>query len=362
VKISTALLFTLLSCNLLGQNSKYNHCSGAVFAPIEGRIALPFLGEQKINQIWLVYRAPSAGVFNLDINIVGSSLNSSVGKLYTTNEEYCKLSTSQKKNCDSLIFELRGQHQLNIHLEKNQYAQICLQTQEKLKNEVIFTSQFSAEQNQHEEQVLNLVYDHSLPVYSILLRDGEQKTPITGRIILQGSPEINGSYFASRLQINMKQPIKKGNLKIEAQGYFPQEFKEIRLPMSSSKIDTIYLRGFKAGELTKLEQVYFSAGSPEILEESYEQLNRLRDFLLLNPNVKIEIHGHVNIDENSAKKAQQLSKQRAIMVKNYLVSTGIAPNRLYPIGFGTSKPVFAKPKDETEKEANRRVEILIKEN
>jgi hypothetical protein len=38
---------------------------------------------------------------------------------------------------------------------------------------------------------------------------------------------------------------------------------------------------------------------------------------LLNPQIEIEIHGHVNLDENTAKKAQKLSKQRAEMVKNY---------------------------------------------
>jgi outer membrane protein OmpA-like peptidoglycan-associated protein len=209
---------------------------------------------------------------------------------------------------------------------------------------------------------LSFIYNDTLPVYTLVLRDGQTKAPITGRISLQGAPEINGSYFASQLSINLKQPLKKGFLKIEAPGYFPVEYKEHRIPLGATYIDTIYLSGFKAGELTKLEQVYFSAGLPEIMEESYAQLNRLRDLLLLNPQLNIEIHGHVNLDENSAKKAQKLSKQRAEMVKNYLVQNGVAAKRLYPIGFGSSKPVYKKPKDEEEKEANRRVEILIKEN
>jgi len=51
-----------------------------------------------------------------------------------------------------------------------------------------------------------------------------------------------------------------------------------------------------------------------------------------------------------------------MMVKKYLIQNGVAPERLYPIGFGSSKPVYAKPQDEEQKEANRRVEILIRKN
>ena len=51
-----------------------------------------------------------------------------------------------------------------------------------------------------------------------------------------------------------------------------------------------------------------------------------------------------------------------LLPKKYLIQNGVAPERLYPIGFGSSKPVYAKPQDEEQKEANRRVEILIRKN
>jgi outer membrane protein OmpA-like peptidoglycan-associated protein len=363
VKILLLLLFTSALQVLFAQRSTYNNCSGAVFAPIEGSFSLSFLGEKKDNQIWLVFIAPKSGKFQLDITSISASLNYTKGVLYISNEAWCGLTPLQKSQTDSIVFNERNFLAVSgVDLEKNQYATICLETQGRLKDVVLFKSAFFATNLGEEEQILDFTYDQTLPVYTVVLRDGQTLAPVSGRIVLQGAAELNGTYFASQLKINIKQPIKKGWIKIEAPGYFPIEFKEQRIPMSSFPSDTIYLHGFKTGELTKLEQVYFRAGLPEIMEESYEQLNRLRDLLLLNPNIKIEIHGHVNLDENSAKKAQKLSKQRAIMVKNYLVSNGVAPNRLYPIGFGSSKPVYAKPKDESEKEANRRVEILIKEN
>ena len=354
----------LLFCGsfLFGQRSTYNHCSGAVFAPVEGNFSLSFLGDKKSNQIWVVFIAPKSGEVELAITAIGSSLTVSKGVIIRSNAEICDLTERKNQTIDSVSFELRGSENLSFHVEKNEFASLCLTTSPGIKDDVLFNCKFKADNAQEEEHVMNLVYDKTLPTYTLLIRDEQTLTPVAGRIFLQGSAEVSGSYYASKLYMNLKQPIKKGTIKIDAPGYFPVEFKERSIPYNGQKTDTILLHKFEEGKLTKLEQVYFSAGLPEIMEESYAQLNRLRDLLILNPGISIEIHGHVNLDENSAKKAQKLSKQRAMMVKKYLIQNGVAAERLYPIGFGSSKPVYAKPQDEDQKEANRRVEILIRKN
>ena len=354
----------LLFCGsfLFGQRSTYNHCSGAVFAPVEGNFSLSFLGDKKSNQIWVVFIAPKSGEVELAITAIGSSLTVSKGVIIRSNAEICDLTERKNQTIDSVSFELRGSENLSFHVEKNEFASLCLTTSPGIKDDVLFNCKFKADNAQEEEHVMNLVYDKTLPTYTLLIRDEQTLTPVAGRIFLQGSAEVSGSYYASKLYMNLKQPIKKGSIKIDAPGYFPVEFKERSIPYNGQKTDTILLHKFEEGKLTKLEQVYFSAGLPEIMEESYAQLNRLRDLLILNPGISIEIHGHVNLDENSAKKAQKLSKQRAMMVKKYLIQNGVAAERLYPIGFGSSKPVYAKPQDEDQKEANRRVEILIRKN
>lgn len=356
MKFLIGFVFILLFGSTYGQRSLYNHCSGAVFVPVNGSFSLNFLGDKKENHIWVVFIAPKTGKIKLNLAQNGSPSKPINGYYWTSNSTICEAT----KMSDSISFLVSNTRELEITIEKNQSACICLTGAPGIKDEVIFNCSFSALNNQEEEHVLNLIYDKSLPNYTILIRDEATLSPIAGRIFLQGSPEISGSYFASKLQLNLKQPIKKGSIKIDAPGYFPVEFKEHAIPLGSQRVDTILLHEFEAGEITKLEQVYFSAGLPEIMEESYVQLNRLRDLMLLNPGISIEIHGHVNLDEQSAKKAQQLSKQRALMVKKYLVQNGIAPERLFPIGFGSSKPIYANPLDEEQKEANRRVEILIK--
>lgn len=96
------------------------------------------------------------------------------------------------------------------------------------------------------------------------------------------------------------------------------------------------------------------------IDESYPRLLRLRDFLVLNPNIKIEIQGHVNNDKGIGLFMMRLSKKRAERIVDFIVESGINPERLTAIGFGSAKPVYPKPENEAEKEANRRFEILIK--
>jgi outer membrane protein OmpA-like peptidoglycan-associated protein len=56
----------------------------------------------------------------------------------------------------------------------------------------------------------------------------------------------------------------------------------------------------------------------------------------------------------------ELSTQRAKAIYNFLVVNGISKSRLSYKGFGSTQPIFPLPeKDETQRAANRRVEILI---
>ena len=80
----------------------------------------------------------------------------------------------------------------------------------------------------------------------------------------------------------------------------------------------------------------------------------------MNPSVNIEIQGHVNGDGEKSLLAKKLSKKRAKNILQYLHKAGISPKRLSAKGFGFTKPVYEHPENEVQKEANRRVEILIK--
>ncbi|GAB5557680.1 MAG: hypothetical protein SchgKO_18930 [Schleiferiaceae bacterium] len=89
------------------------------------------------------------------------------------------------------------------------------------------------------------------------------------------------------------------------------------------------------------------------MAESYEPLAQLLLFLEENPEIAVEIQGHVCCMGD-----QELSQARAEMVKFYLIDRGIHPDRLKARGFSNKKPLV-KEVDEATQAINRRVEVKI---
>jgi outer membrane protein OmpA-like peptidoglycan-associated protein len=207
---------------------------------------------------------------------------------------------------------------------------------------------------------MNLVYTRDQPIYSVHVLDEFTKKPVKSRIVISNTIDLDGTYTASDLFLNQKRQIKEAVIKVDAEGYLSKDLLKHKIPLTKQTRDTIYLTPVKRGTIAKLDEIYFAAGLAVILEESDPKLKRLRDFMLLNPSVSIEIQGHVNDDSKRGLFSKRLSKRRAQRILKYLVDSGISASRLSAVGFGNSKPVFKNPKNEDEKEANRRVEILIK--
>jgi outer membrane protein OmpA-like peptidoglycan-associated protein len=75
-----------------------------------------------------------------------------------------------------------------------------------------------------------------------------------------------------------------------------------------------------------------------------------------NPAIKLEIQGHTD-DIGTNKYNQDLSDRRAASVRKYLVSHGIAPDRLKSKGYGEESPIV--PNDSTSNRSlNRRVQFM----
>jgi len=104
-----------------------------------------------------------------------------------------------------------------------------------------------------------------------------------------------------------------------------------------------------------LEGVNFMTGSSELTFESGAVLDKVVESLTAYPDVCIEIRGHTD-NLGGRKKNQRLSQDRAGSVKSYLVSKGIAPNRIRAMGFGQKQPIASNTTDEG-KAKNRRIEM-----
>tara|TARA_B100001758_G_C18281268_1_gene541765 strand:- start:331 stop:1047 length:717 start_codon:yes stop_codon:yes gene_type:complete len=119
----------------------------------------------------------------------------------------------------------------------------------------------------------------------------------------------------------------------------------------------IELNKISVGSNITLKNVFFDTGKWGINEDSYAELDRLFDLLLLRPSLRVEISGHTdNIGTESFNTL--LSQRRADAVVNYLVEKGVKRRRFIAKGYGQFRPVSSNDTDEG-RANNRRTEFEI---
>lgn len=104
-------------------------------------------------------------------------------------------------------------------------------------------------------------------------------------------------------------------------------------------------------------EVLFETNKSSLRSEHFAALNSIVDYLLMNPERSVKISGHTdNVGSNEHNLT--LSKKRADVVAEFLVSNGVDITRVETFGFGNTKPLAPNTTDEGRKK-NRRVELLI---
>lgn len=127
------------------------------------------------------------------------------------------------------------------------------------------------------------------------------------------------------------------------------EYKEIR--------KDIVLKKIAIGKNVALKNIFFETAKSDLSDQSLVELSNVIKLLNDNPTMCIELGGHTdNVGSRSYNKG--LSERRAKAVVDYLVSHGIAPERLTWAGYGFDKPVATNKTAEGRAE-NRRTELLV---
>jgi len=101
----------------------------------------------------------------------------------------------------------------------------------------------------------------------------------------------------------------------------------------------------------------FETGKSIIRNSSLGSLNELADVLKKRPEFKLSLAGHTD-NVGKPETNLNLSKNRTLAVKNYLVKKGIEPDRIKTEWFGQTKPIASNTTPEGRQE-NRRVEMKI---
>jgi outer membrane protein OmpA-like peptidoglycan-associated protein len=141
----------------------------------------------------------------------------------------------------------------------------------------------------------------------------------------------------------------------------PKELTETPAPNPSPTLIqpsvTEQVRVAKKGDKIILRGMNFHNNSDLPLNESHPMMKELLDIMNDNPNLKIDIQGHICCQK---KETSDVSLRRAKAIHRFLQLNGIKSNRLSYQGFGSTRPIYPLPeKNEEERVANRRVEIEI---
>jgi outer membrane protein OmpA-like peptidoglycan-associated protein len=120
-------------------------------------------------------------------------------------------------------------------------------------------------------------------------------------------------------------------------------------------INTPSIKSFRI----QFASIEFESNSAEIKDYMHEDLNKLVDFLLDNPTLKLKISGHTD-SKGDPNKNIQLSQNRANAIKQYVEQrANIETNRVEAIGYGSSMPIVKEEKTDEDRKLNRRVEFEI---
>jgi peptidoglycan-associated lipoprotein len=106
-----------------------------------------------------------------------------------------------------------------------------------------------------------------------------------------------------------------------------------------------------------LKDVYYEFDSVDLAADAQDILKKNAEWLKAHPTARVEVEGHCD-DLGSAEYNLALGAKRAQAAKDFLVSQGIAPERLVTISYGKEAPACFEP-TEACRVQNRRARFVM---
>jgi len=123
-----------------------------------------------------------------------------------------------------------------------------------------------------------------------------------------------------------------------SRGYLNQKNKVTTQGLKDSKTFTVNFQLSTISRPIEIHNIFYEFGKWDLTPASESGLQVLLKILTDNPNITIEISANTDyVGNNESNKV--LSEKRAKSVVDYLISRGIARDRLTSVGNGEEKPV-----------------------
>ena len=357
------------------QSVNISDCFGAVDLPSKGVFKITFtqlagvyddvyeyksmLSFKESNSIWMHFQAPYDGSFQLSIANDKFEIEA---LLFQGQEITCEDILSGGATPVQYIAPNESLAKIDtVVLKKGEHFYIYFNSTQKQLNQLLVNTSFTQKSIENSINQLQTEVDRRTdieqPYLRIGIRDKDSKLPVNARIIVSASKSYDAMYQGTDLLLPNDRNL-KFNLKIDAVGYFFSD-QEIKTSGNETEELIIELDPIEAGKQLELQGIHFLPQSSDFAEEAEINLKRIRDFLALNSDLKIEVQGHVYRLGKNNFYSKRLSKKRAKKVMKYLLRSGINKSRLTAVGFGNLHMKYPEPKSKSEEQANRRVEIKI---
>ena len=195
--------------------------------------------------------------------------------------------------------------------------------------------------------------------------NGSPVSNATIEVAYEGSDEIthvkvNGDdgKYAAIVKTEKKQDVmvtvKKEGHAFDSKLIAKEDFGKKDVTIRGKDLD---VKKLVVGEAYTINDILYATSSAVLSDKSKFILKGFARFLIENETIKVGIQGHTD-DVGDDNRNLKLSEDRALSVKQYLVSLGVDANRLTSKGFGETMPNV--PNDSEQNRAkNRRTDFVI---
>ena len=125
----------------------------------------------------------------------------------------------------------------------------------------------------------------------------------------------------------------------------------------------VHLKPVAVVQKLRYDHIYFYTDTDDFKPEAMKELEKLVEMLTSDPDLYIEIQGHMNFSKSRQANILQriynhdLSHKRAKAVYRYLISRGIDKKRLTYKGLSNYRMIYPNPTNNHEADQNKRVEV-----
>ena len=136
-----------------------------------------------------------------------------------------------------------------------------------------------------------------------------------------------------------------------------QQVAQTRAQMLAQLNQVLETRDTARGLIVSMPDVLFDTGKADLRAGARERLAKVAGILIAYPDIQVEIDGYTD-NTGAAAFNQQLSEERAQVVRDYISQQGVPTGSISVHGFGEDSPLVSNDTP-SGRQQNRRVELVV---